>query len=831
MKNIVLYLLLISSILSVKGQDIVKPNVIIFYADDLGWQDTQLNDEGAIVPWETPNMLSLAAEGAKFSQTYSPAPTCAPSRSAMMSGRHVTQTKMTHVSGGQIPEVNGNNKRAKMIPAYYKGRLGVEETTIAEALEPEGYVSGQVGKWHMAVKHNRFPEAVDQGFISQFSGRGMHNGMDDRTVNYATDDPDDPYRIDEDGRPYDTVTEEALAFLETNNSEPFFLYMATWLVHAPIQTRDLALLTYYCNKLGIPVPTTEADMTTPGQTNPYYGAMVASLDWSLGKIVDYLKVTDDPRHPGKKLIETTYIIFASDNGGVEKAHGDVVTDNFPLDEGKKYIQEGGIRTPLVITGPDVAIGNYDNIVSHLDFFPTILSLTNTTADTSITDKLDGLDLSPLLKNESTVVEDTNGNERTDLFWHFPHNQDHQMQSAIRSNEYKLYKNHLDGSYELYQLYNADGSNHDLEETTNVINTVDVTILNEKINKLETFLADNNARYPQMNADYSGDDFPLENQINVPTIISTSFDQDAFIGKTTVTTESGQAAINTAYLLYTEDHEEWFEIDATINGSTITADVPDTAIGIVFTLIDENNFSIISEEVSTIPVTQITLNDSDVLQSFNPATDYSELIGGTTLNGNVSFLQSRTEGGGDGAKFLVKSTAGTSIICDKITFRIRSQVEDVVEFKVTIGDDTKTFNYTSLSSTDDVYFDFDIPITFTDVAQEMEFITTALTNPSGLTPRFRLYKNLTFHVAESLGVDDLKDNSQNLILYPNPVKDIFSLTKEVELAALYNSNGQKVYEFRNRYRDIDISNLKTGVYLLKVIYMDGNKKTLKLLKEE
>ncbi len=830
MKNTtLLYLFSLFLIPQLYAQIIDRPNVIIFYADDLGWQDTQLNDEGAVVPWETPNMLSLAAEGANFSQAYAPAPTCAPSRSAMMSGRHTTQTRMTHVSGGQIPEVNVNNNSNKMIHPYYRGRLHLEETTIAEALKPQGYVSGQVGKWHMAVKHNRFPEAIDQGFDSHFTGRGIANGMDDRTVNYATAAVDDPFMIDEDGRPYDDVTEEALAFLELNNSEPFFLYMATWLVHAPIQTRDLALLTYYCEKLGIPVPTSEANITTPGQTNPYYGAMVASLDWSLGKIVDYLKVTDDPRHPGKKLYETTYIIFASDNGGVENVGPEMVTDNFPLDKGKKYIQEGGIRTPLVITGPEVAVGNYNNVVSHLDFFPTILSLTNTTADASITDKLDGLDLSPLLKNESTVVEDASGSERTDLYWHFPHNQDDQMQSAIRSNEYKLYKNHLDGSYELYQLYNTDGSNHDLEETTNVINTVDATTVNGLITKLETFLLANNARYPQRNADYTGSDAPLENQNNVPSIVSTTFDQASRVGTTIVTTEPSQAAISTAYVLYKENDEEWFELDATVNGNVITADVPDSAIGIVFTLIDDNNFLIISEELATIPLTQITLNSSDVLQLFNPGTDHSELIGATTINGNASYLQTRTEGGGDGAKFLVKATTGTSVICSRITFGIRSQINDEVSFDVTIAGETQSFNYTSLSNTDDVEFDFDIPVTFTNTPQELEIATTALTNSDGLTPRFRVY-DLTFHIDEFLGVDEVEANSQNLKVFPNPVTGTFSLSKEVESGVLYNLYGAKAYEFNNQYQDIDISNLKTGLYFLQVIHNDGRKSTLKLLKE-
>ncbi|NRD20686.1 sulfatase-like hydrolase/transferase [Winogradskyella eckloniae] len=811
------------------GQTIDRPNVIIFYADDLGWQDTELNDEGAIVPWETPNMLSLAAEGANFSQAYSPAPTCAPSRSAMMSGRHTMQTKMTHVGGGRIPSVNSSNNANKLIHPYFPGRLKTEESTIAEALSTNGYTSGHVGKWHMAFSHNTYPEAVDQGFGFQFTGRGIASGMGDRTTGYATDAVDDPYRIDEDGRPYDTVTENGLQFMEDNKTEPFFLYMATWLVHTPIQTRDLALLTYYCNKLEIPVPTTDTDITTGGQTNPYYGAMVASLDWSLGKIVNYLKETDDPRHPGMKLYDTTYIIFASDNGGAESNSGEIITDNYPLDQGKKYIQEGGIRTPLVITGPDVLVGDYDELASHLDFYPTILGLTGTTVDPSISNNLDGVDLSSFLKGTSPIIEDSTGNERTDLYWHFPHNKDTQMQSAVRSNEFKLYKNHIDGSYELYQLYNTDGSNHDLEETTNIINTANATIVNELTNKLETFLAANNARYPQWNSDYSGSDYPLENQNNVPSIVSTYFDQDTQTATTLVTTQPTEATISKAYMLYTENGSEWFEVDATINGNSITADVPISSSSIVFTLIDSNNFLIISEQVSTIQTTYITLNDSDLIQLYNPGTDHSELIGGTTINGNGSYLQTRTEGGGDGAKFLVKSTTDTAVTCSNITFGVRSQVDDVVSFDVTIGEHTQSFNYTSLSSTDDVDFNFNIPITFTNASQELEIVTTGLTNNNGLSPRFRIY-DLTFEIDEFLSVDDQHLNVQPLGLYPNPVTGTFSLSKAVKSGVLYSLQGAKTFEFNDQYEDIDISELKAGLYFLQITNTDGSQSVLKLLKE-
>ncbi|MEP3838645.1 MAG: sulfatase-like hydrolase/transferase [Algibacter sp.] len=815
------------------GQDLVKPNIVIFYADDLGWQDTNLNNVGEPVLWETPNMESLAAEGAKFSQAYSPAPTCAPSRAAMLSGRHPVKTEVTQVSGGALPGLKKAQAHNKLIGPYYPLRLDVDEFTIAEALSDAGYVSSHVGKWHVEGA-NGFPEAIHQGFDSQFTSRGMHQNMGNRWEGYATDAADDPYRIDADGRPLDSVTEEALAFMEANKSEPFFLYMATWLVHTPIQTRDLALLSYYCEKLGIPVPTSDTDITTGGQTNPYYGAMIGTLDWSLGKVVDYLKATDDPRNPGKKLFETTYIIFSSDNGASENDGDEIVADNFPLDLGKTSSKEGGIRVPLVVTGPNIPVNEFDNVVNGLDFFPTILSLTGTTVANTIFDDFDGVDLSPLLKGEATIVEDNNGAERTDLFWHYPNAEDGKSKSAIRRGNYKLYKRYVDGAYEAYQLYNGGDNFVDIEESIDVISTMPVDIKNDMIAALETFLLDNNAKYPTWNPDYAEADGPLPNQDLVPAVTSASYNQDTNVATAIIENTSGKATISTATLLYKEEgaKEEWFEsLATTINGNVITADVPETAIAIVFNMIDENNFLVLSEEVEIISITQITLNDTDTEQLFNPGTDHSELIGNTTINGGGSYLQMRTAGGGDGARFLVKSTTGKSVVVSKITFGIRSQEADVVEFDVTIGDNTQTFNYTSTRTADDVEFDFVEPITFTNASQELEIITTALSNtsPDGLTPRFRVY-DLTFHVAEFLGVDDVKDKAQDLKLYPNPVKGTFSLSKAVESGVLYNLYGSKAYEFTNQHKDIDISNLKTGLYVLQVMFKDGSKTSLKLLKE-
>ncbi|WP_179319182.1 sulfatase-like hydrolase/transferase [Winogradskyella helgolandensis] len=979
-------LLLLFSILflpQINGQEIIKPNIVFIYADDLGWQDTQLNDVGDVVPWETPNMLALAEDGANFSQAYASAPTCAPSRGGTMSGRMPLKTKMTHVAGGQIPKVKLSNKT---IESYYPGRLQLDEVTIAEALNPLGYVSGHVGKWHMAANHNIYPEAVDQGFDYQDTDRGITRSMGDRSVDFATDAVDDPYRLDADGRPYDAVTELALDFMDDNKEEPFFLYMAHWLVHSPIQTRDLALLEYYCDKLGIPVPTTDANITTSGQTNPYYGAMIASLDWSLGRVVDYLKVTDDPRNPGMKLFDTTYIIFASDNGGAENHGSEIITDNFPLDLGKTHTKEGGLRTPFVITGPGIVENQvYDNIVSHLDFYPTIMEVTGADAvlDANVLNNLDGVSLFPFLSGTETEIKNSDNTERTDLFWHYPHGQDERASSAIRSGNYKLYKIYDNGDYyKAYQLYNDDGSDSDIEEMFDVIDTMPVSLKNEMILKLETLLAENDTRIPHFNPDYNGD--PLVNQDIVPSITSTVYDENTGVATATLTTNPGDAIIETAYLLYRIEEvdtpeEEWFELPATIDGNVITADVPEVATGVVFTLIDENNFVVISDAISifnphkiilanavgeqafkvvdeyaelignttiggtaylqarteeggdgakfyvkapadvetiicdkitlgiisqsadtvnvdiiidgetqsftytstnnntpelfefdtpvtftqsskeiqvittslsnssgltprvrfvdlffnvlgaTQPLSEITLNTTEEQQQFEPeSTDvYAELIGNTTTGG--AFVQMRTEGGGDGFNINVKATE--SVLCEKIVFRVRSLAGDTANFDVTIGGETQSFEYTSTNSTADLYYEFDMPTTITETAQTMEFLVTNLTNATaGTTPRFRVYA-VTYHLdLSTLGVNEVIEAREALKLFPNPVKGTFSLSKSVASGILYSVHGAKAYEFNNQYQDIDISELKTGLYFLQVIHEDGSKSTLKLLKE-
>ena len=372
-----------------------KPNVVLILTDDLGWQDVHCYDIDEPSPMETPNIDRLASQGVMFWQAYSPAPVCAPSRAAILSGLHPARGGMTSVAGGFPPRPRSRN--APQVAPFYLARMPMERFTIAEALKNSGYRTGHCGKWHISKNHYDYPQPYQHGFDSSVHDRGVQYPMiPDRLTGFATLNPKDPYQLDENGFPFDTPQQAALEFIQTNKEEPFFLYYATWLVHAPIVMRSESLLRKYETKLGVTLtPEHATTWKTPGQTNPFYCAMVEQLDYYVGQVIHSLETTDDPRWPGHKLMENTYVFFTSDNGGMEGSRDEIYTDNLPLDRGKISLKEGGTRVPLVITGPDIPRAvQSDVMVNGLDLYPTILTLTKSKAPK---DKIfDGCDLSRLL---------------------------------------------------------------------------------------------------------------------------------------------------------------------------------------------------------------------------------------------------------------------------------------------------------------------------------------------------------------------------------------------------------------------------------------------------
>ena len=596
MKVICLHLILFSSLLlNLWGQISnrpERPNVVIILADDLGWQDVGCYDIDEPTPMETPNIDALAKRGVLFRQGYSPAPTCAPTRIAIMTGKHPAVTQKTHVVGGKPPTPYNKTVHSLMDP-WYSGRMKLSEITIAEALKTNGYTTGHSGKWHMAIDHNAFPQPEDQGFDFTRHDLGESRAMrPHRLTGFATKSKNDPYRLDVDGFPKDQMTLDAIDFMQKSKANPFFLYYAAWLVHTPIHSRSKDLLEKYCKKLGVDFPSDPNGWKLKGQKNPYYCAMVEMFDHYVGQIISYLCETDDPRWEGHKLIENTYIIFTSDNGGMEQVPGEIITDNYPLDRGKISLEEGGVRVPFIICGPDIK-GEQESevMVNGLDFYPTILSWTKTKKPSGL--KLDGCDLSNFLKQnpqDSSLVMQGNGKLRESMIWHFPHGV--AQESTIRENGWKLIYNYMPGRpqlqlFQLYDNYPQDPKRVDIEESKNLAGRFPrkAELLRKKLFEQ---LLQMGASFPFLNPSYKGS-LPHKEKICVP-------QKHGKKGREVwAEFKSNGSEIVRAQIAYTlnggHKSEEWYITEAKIKGNRVTGNLPMKTSHYVFNLIDEHNFLI------------------------------------------------------------------------------------------------------------------------------------------------------------------------------------------------------------------------------------------------
>ena len=574
-----------------------KPNVILILTDDLGWQDVKCYDIDDPSPMDTPNLDTFAKRGVMFWQAYSPAPTCSPSRCAIMSGNHPARAQKTHVVGGAPPRARSD--RSRMMDPWYSGRMPADEMTLAKALKRNGYVTGHAGKWHIAINHGAFPQPKDVGFDYTRSSRGAHRKMPDRMSGFATDAADDPFRLDSNGYPFHQNSEDALTFLRDYKDKPFFLYYATWLVHGPIMTRSESLLNKYVDRLQVD-PLKPNGTEIPGQLNPFYAAMVETLDYHVGNIVRYLDETDDPRWPGHKLSENTYVIFTSDNGGMEGG-SERYTDNNPLDRGKISAKEGGTRVPLMIAGPGVPSGvQSDVMVNGLDFYPTILKLTGTEVPKG--KPLDGDDISGLLLGDPTdanLVKNSDGSVRDTMVWHFPHGS--ALESTIRVGDYKLIRNYDHvlvpdvPELELFRLYETDGKTQtrvDIEEAKNIADSMPekTAAMNAELTKR---LTEMKASYPSYNPNYQGD-LPGKDQVCSVTAHQRKGNTVEFTYR-----ENGSKVVR-ADLIYTlnggDRYEEWFRKTKLISGADdsdqpreIAIELPEGTTHYVLDLIDENNF--------------------------------------------------------------------------------------------------------------------------------------------------------------------------------------------------------------------------------------------------
>ncbi|MBI9015853.1 MAG: sulfatase-like hydrolase/transferase [Phycisphaerae bacterium] len=428
----------------------VKPNVVLILVDDLGWADVGCYCAQYGNTWyETPNIDRLASQGMKFTQGYAACAVCSPTRAATLTGRYPARLGVTDWIRPSESTTNpqgyeGSASKEVLCPKNYVF-MDSSEITIAEMLKPAGYTTCHVGKWHLGGS-SFYPGA--QGFDYNYGGCSWGHPFQGYFDPYGI--PTLPPR--QTGE-YLTVREsdEALGFIETavGQEKPFFLYMAHYAVHMPIQA-IAEIKQKYDNK---PKPTGYENL------NSAYAAMIESVDNAVGAIMDKLDALG--------VADNTVVIFTSDNGGHVS-----VTTNKPLRSGKGYPYEGGIREPWIVRWPGkIAPGSTcDTPIISPDALPTICEMTAQPLPRNKT--IDGVSLVPLLKQSGKIPERT-------LFWHYPHYRDNAElpYSVIRDEQWKLIKRYAGpAKYELFDLKN------DMSETTNMASSKPdiVKMLDEKL---------------------------------------------------------------------------------------------------------------------------------------------------------------------------------------------------------------------------------------------------------------------------------------------------------------------------------------------------------------
>jgi len=398
------------------------PNIVFILADDLGYGDLGCYGQQTI---QTPRIDALAAAGLRFSSCYSGSTVCAPSRCALMTGRHTGHARVR--SNARIP-------------------LRPEDMTVAEGLKGAGYATGIIGKWGLGEPDtsgipNR--QGFDEwfGYLNQHHAHNYYPDYLWKNEQRVTFDNVVAENVATKRSVYsaDLFTREALSFLERHQREKFFLYLPFTLPHANNEA----------GKNGMEVPS-DAPYTKEDwpQAQKNHAAMITYLDRQVGAVLDKLKQLG--------LEENTLVFFSSDNGPHREGGADPAFFHSagPLRGFKRALYDGGIRVPMIVRWPGhVPSGaTSEQVWAFWDVLPTLAELVGARPPAAI----DGISMLPSIIGEQAAGHAQQNHDY--LYWEFP---ERGFAQAVRVGNWKGVRQQPGAAIELYDLASDLSEQHDV----------------------------------------------------------------------------------------------------------------------------------------------------------------------------------------------------------------------------------------------------------------------------------------------------------------------------------------------------------------------------------
>lgn len=463
------------------AQNPEKPNIVLIFVDDWAWNGTPIEmiDEmknSAMPLLQMPNLQKMRSHGMKFSNAYSGAPQCSPSRVALQTGQSSPRNGYTvfmNSRGSDYYDTNPDYSQFPVTACVSDMYLDEDEYTVAKVLNPLGYTCAHFGKWHMRGDPGEY-------------GYAYHDG--ETTNNEGNENiPGDPKRM------Y-SLTEKSVKFMQeqASTNKPFYLQISHWAMHEGRECLPETRAKYQR------MPEIQEFYRQEGKTaqtinyksDPavWFG-MGDNLDDCIGSVMKSIKDLG--------IEDNTYVIMTSDNGYREPYY----PLKQPLHGAKWWLWQGGIRVPMLVTGPGIMAGSTSEIsVVNYDFLPTFFELAG--GNPKNLKDIDGKSLAGILRGEKPAADLKNRN----LYFHYPHYRESMPVSTMIS----------EGKWKVMYFYEAPDVpmlfdlQNDIGEVKNIapVNPVKHDML---LKEMMNYLQKVGARLPKENPDYDPAVYKLANE--------------------------------------------------------------------------------------------------------------------------------------------------------------------------------------------------------------------------------------------------------------------------------------------------------------------------------